>query len=288
MVRFLDNTFFLLLLGACLFSACGDALPSAESVIKAINGDSIRTQNGISLSADYTTLYLSLPIEEKDGRDRPRVRIYQRKWNGRAYGAPELVSFNSNYTDYHPVMAPDGQRIYFNSTRPKPGNTEELGTVDIWYVEKEDDHWSPARYLPILNTSGEDSYPAVDESGRLFFNSDRGAGDGAMDLWMAAPNENAFKAPRIVNELNTSDSENDLTISPDGQTLIFNRYTAEFRSMDLYQSKWDGGRWSEPILLEKINEPNIWELTPTIGPKGRLFLYERNGVIRAMELAEIN
>lgn len=284
----LSTTILAGILGCCLFMGCGDDTPSADKVMAAINGDSIRTQNGISLSPDYRELYVSLPIDEMDERGRPRVRIFRRQWTGRTYGPPELVSFNSKFTDYHPVMSPDGKRIFFNSTRPKPGADQEQETVDIWYVESWSDQWSSAKYLPIINTDNEESYPTIDLNGNLYFNTDRVRGNGAMDIWVAESKEYTFQAPHSLNALNSTDSENDLSISPDGQTLIFNRFHFEGRSIDLYRSRRENGRWSEPELLNDVNETDIWELTPTIGPNSQLFLYERDGVVRALDFQSIN
>lgn len=275
-------------IGCCLLSACGDDTPSAEKVMAAINRDSIRTQNGIALSPDYRELYISLPIEEIDKKGRTRVRIFRRAWTGSAYGPPEPVSFNSNFTDYHPVISPDGKRLFFNSTRPKPGTQEEQETVDIWYIENWNMQGATAKYLPIINTEGEESYPSVDGSGNLYFNSDRLRGGGVMDIWVAESRDYTFQAPHALNAISSVDSENDLTISPDGQTLIFNRFHFNGRTIDLYRSRRENRRWSEPELLGEVNEADIWELTPTIGPNGQLFLYERNGIIRAMDFQAIN
>lgn len=269
---------------------CGgnsDPAPTAEEVIAAINRDSIPTQNGIALTPDYRFLYISLPVDETNSGGRPRSRIYEMKWEGDGYGPPEFAPFNSRYTDYHPVVSPDGQRLYFNSTRPRPGNAEERGPVDIWIVERRGRGWSEAQYLKVVNTLGHDSYPAVDQNGVLYYNSDRSGGKGSMDIWKYDPAFEGLKNPSWVENLNSEDSENDLTISPDGQLLIFNRYHFADGSIDLYRSRRKGESWEAPVLLSKLNETDIWELTPTIGPRGRIFLYEREGIIKAMPLQEL-
>lgn len=87
--------------------------------------NSVQTQNGIALAADRSVLYVSLPTDARDYRDRPRVQIFARKWQDSVFAAPEPVDFASNWSDYHPVLSPDGQRMFFNSTRPIPGETDE-------------------------------------------------------------------------------------------------------------------------------------------------------------------
>lgn len=276
--------FFLLML---LSFSCRGPAPTADEVITAINRDSIRTQNGISLSPDYRSLYISLPTDETNAGGRSRTRIFECRWTGEAYGPPEAVSFNSKYNEYHPVCSPNGERIYFNSNRPRPGTEEEQPAIDIWYVDREGRGWSEPRYLAVVNTDRHESYPTVDTDGRLFFNSDRKGGRGSMDIWSYDASDERFTRPRWVQHLNSADSENDLTISPDGQLLIFNRYHFADGSIDLFYSRREDGKWSDPVSLEKINEPEIWELTPTIGPNGILFLYEREGLIRAMPLKDV-
>ncbi|PHN02632.1 TolB family protein [Flavilitoribacter nigricans] len=275
-----------LLLSALFFSCSGPA-PSAEAVIEAINRDSIPTQNGIALTPDYRYLYVSLPTDETNSGGRPLTRIYVRAWGGTGYGEAQEVSFNSRYMDYHPVLTPDGKRLYFNTNRPKPGSPVVEGTMDIWYVEKKGRGWSEPEYLYAINTPMQESYPSVDQRGILYFNSDRSGGFGSMDIWRYDPGIEDFIRPHWVHHINSAASENDLTVSPDGEHLIFNRYQFEDGSIDLYHSTWNGENWSEPALLDQVNEPDIWELTPTIGPQGKLFLYEREGIIRAMRLADV-
>ncbi len=243
------------------------------------------TQNGIAFNPDRSVLYVSLPVDARDYRDRPRVKIFARKWENGQFSTPALVNFSREWSDYHPVLSPDGQRMYFNSTRPIPGETGENRQVHLWYVEKQGEHWSEAKYLSVLNLKGyHSSYPSVAADGSLYFNSDRPGGQGGMDIWLSKSKNGVFQKPEAVAALNSKQVENDLCIDPQGRFFIFNRYIPETNAIDLWVSLKKDDSWQSPVLLKSINQDSVWELTPYISPDGEHFLCEINGVIHIWEM----
>ena len=110
---------------------------------------------------------------------------------------------------------------------------------------------------------------------------------GSMDIYHAPYFGTGFAPSVPVAALNSADSENDLTISSDGSTMIFNRYMMDTGEISLWISFWKQNAWSEPQLLDNINQSGQWELTPTLTPDGQYFLYELEGKIKVMPVNEV-
>jgi outer membrane protein OmpA-like peptidoglycan-associated protein len=88
--------------------------------------------------------------------------------------------FNSeSYSVGTPALSPDGQRLYFASD--KPGS---YGGTDLYYSDRIMNKWSePVNLGPEINSKYNESYPFIDESGRLFFASDKPGGNGGKDIY---------------------------------------------------------------------------------------------------------
>ena len=93
------------------------------------------------------------------------------------------------------------------------------------------------------------------------------------DLFYSTYNKNNYTVPKPF-EFNTKDKESAVTISPDGNQIIFVR--EKEGSSDLYTSTLsDDSVWSTPVLFE-LNSPNN-ERTPFFHPSGQLLFYSVDG-----------
>ena len=246
----------------------------------------VRTVNGIAFTPDGRRLYVSDWVEARDATGRRRLRIFEWRHEGGRWVGPHAVAFGSAYTDYQPVMHPDGSRLYFQSTRPAPGDTAET-LQNLWVVERVGDGWSAPRELTALNSPAREGYAAPLADGTLYFNSDRPGGRGLQDFYRARLVDGRWTPPVPVDELNTADGENDLFVDPRGRFVIFNRYVDSTRAIDLYVAfRAPDGRWGVPRPLDAVNGPG-WELTPTVTPDGRYFLFTRDARIHRVELVSL-
>jgi Tol biopolymer transport system component len=101
------------------------------------------------------------------------------------FGVPDLVAeLNGNTNDLTPFLRHDGLEIIISSARP--GGS---GAQDLWVSTRDDpaDAWSTPEHLgPVLNSSGNDNFPALTSDGEtLLFSSDRPGGAGGTDIYVS-------------------------------------------------------------------------------------------------------
>lgn len=236
--------------------------------------------NGLAIHPKSHQILISKPTAEKDKNNKNQYSLFEIVPTKDNNSISKALKINSEYTDYHPVFSSKGDFILFNSTRPKPNETTSNGKVDIYYSKIENNQFSEPQYLDVINTEFHDSYPTLTKTNKLYFNSDRPGGKGMMDIYVSEYKNGNWLPPIIVPELNSEQSENDLVVDPQERFIIFNRYMAETKEIDLFISYNNDGSWSKPEPMQKINKPKVWELTPTLSLDGKTLFLEINGKVQ--------
>ena len=87
----------------------------------------------------------------------------------------------------------------------------------------------------------------------------------------------------ILESINTIDNEATLNLSSDGETMFI--YKSEGLNGNIYQSKFDGSKWSAPVKLGSDINTDAEEKHATISPDGRrlYFVSNRKGSIKFEE-----
>ncbi|MBK9737218.1 MAG: PD40 domain-containing protein [Saprospiraceae bacterium] len=115
---------------------------------------------------------------------------------------------NSAAWDSEPNLSPNGNTLYFSSTRKGT-----MGGSDIWMTYKnEKNAWvTPINLGPTINTSGKDETPFLHPDGQtLYFRSDARPGMGNFDIYYSRKDEktDAWTTPlNIGYPINTEGSE---------------------------------------------------------------------------------
>jgi outer membrane protein OmpA-like peptidoglycan-associated protein len=98
---------------------------------------------------------------------------------------------NEWYNLTTPCLSPDGRRLYFASDK-----LEGFGGSDLYYCQWNGDRWdNPVNMGPIINTSGNESYPFVNQEGGVFFSSDGHPGLGGKDIFYTKPSGTSWLPP---------------------------------------------------------------------------------------------
>ena len=159
------------------------------------------------------------------------------------WGEPNNLgpTVNSEYQELCPCLSADGLSLYF-SDGPLTFRPEGLGGGDLWVARRATvfDPWGPPENLgPAVNSSAYDISPSISSDGRvLFFQSTRSGGPA--DLWMtsrATTEDDWEPAVRLESPINTSASDCNPNISPDGSSLYFSSKRGGGQGgWDLYQA----------------------------------------------------
>lgn len=117
------------------------------------------------------------------------VDLFQSRWENGAWGAPQPLSINAaNADDFSPALSPDGQTLYFASSR-RGG----AGGNDIYRAASAGNgRWGAPEAVEGANTAGNENFPSVGPDGTLYFSSDTHAGMGGLDIF-------SFKNNKVEN-----------------------------------------------------------------------------------------
>ncbi|MCB2409523.1 hypothetical protein [Hymenobacter lucidus] len=231
---------------------------------------------GLALSHDGTEAYFT-----DSDRTRTSLRLMQAKRVAGRWQTPTLVPFASPFRDIDPIFSPDGQRLYFNSTRPYDNSATERPNFDVWVVERTGSGWSePRRVAGVSQDSTSESYASVARNGTMYFTSTRRGGAGKSDIY-ASRLKNGQYQPAQALALNTPGSDGNPFISANDQLLLFiSDRPGGFGGTDLYLSYRQGKGWSQPYNLgPKVNTAGS-EFCPALSADGRTLYFsrtERNG-----------
>lgn len=188
------------------------------------------------------------------------------------WSAPEPIPFAAvpPAMDADPYVTPDGNRLYFISTRHAPGSED----FDIWYVDRRPDGgWGPAQRLPApVNSPASELLPRLDTAGNLYFGSARADSDGGGDIYRASPDAGqagGWRVEALAAPVNTASMEYEADINRDGSTMVVvaNR---EGRS-HLYLHRRSGEDWISAGRLP--GRMDVFQVGPTLSPAGDRLLF---------------
>jgi Tol biopolymer transport system component len=189
---------------------------------------------------------------------------------------PEVAEFSGQYSDFDPIISPDGNKLYFCSNRPVDGQPRQ--DFDIWVVDKmESGKWSAPNHLPApVNTKAQEFYPSVTTAGTLYFSSTRDGGKGRGDIWRARLVDGKYAEPENLGEsINTQFSEGDPFIAPDESYLIFVSYGRPegLGDGDLYISFRRDDQWTKAVNMGPGINSSALDFCPVVAPDGKNFFF---------------
>jgi ankyrin repeat protein len=243
----------------------------AKGIISTIWG----LHSSLAFSPDRTEVYW-VPMIDVPGQAYSRNYIHFMKKTGNRWGPPGIVSFSGidGVSDGEPFFTEDGNRLYFNSTRPNPeqGNDRK---ENIWYVDRTPSGWGePKPVSQIINRMSMHWQFSVDKKGNIYFASDNPGGLGMQDIYISYLKDGEYGTPEnLGTEINSAENEMTPFISPEGDYLIYCRGTdlrIIFRKPD--------GEWGES---KSMGSPVCtgFELCPLLTPDNKylVFLSGREG-----------
>jgi hypothetical protein len=254
-----------------------------------------RTVNAIEFNADGTTMMVSLfsaDVAKAQGvaldATAPEISLYESRRTGHSWSAPVRVSFSGQFKDYEGTLSPDGETMVFNSWRPLPDGRSGKDRNNLWMSRRTSSGWSSPVYLEAINRlETEESYAAIGPDGRMVF-----LGEGATDahgvdynLYETRLTATGAAPPTPFSPAATAFGESDPWFARDGSYVIFTRWDRARKweeDVDLYITFERSGRWTEPLPLTEINDPQGPDYAVSIaGSPERIYWKRRGGTFEA-------
>lgn len=202
------------------------------------------------------------------------------------WSMPKGLPVKTGYSVDAPFYSFDGSRVYFLS-----GLRDSNGMMNdekVWHIERRANGWSdPGLFDSIVNAKPIHWQISMDKDGNVY--------TGTGHICCARFENGRYRAPErlpaIINAIPDSAGpyagEVGPFISPDGDYLIFNRFTPPppAWSVDLFISfRNSDGSWSQPVnLSEKLHGGGIMARTSPDG-KYLFFMSDRPGSARERSL----
>ncbi len=191
------------------------------------------------------------------------------KWEECGWTAPDTAAF-AWPGDHEPHIAPDGNKLFFGTSRVKPG--AEQPSYGIWAMNRSGSAWSEPEY------ASEGMYASTTLDGSLYVTDVSGLTEGGIIRFEYTEGE--YENPvRLGGGVNNPGDGIHPFISPDESFLLFDchRKDGYGGEGDVYVAfRDDEGNWSDGVNLgAKMNGPGV-EFCASVSPDGKYIFFTKN------------
>jgi hypothetical protein len=193
--------------------------------------------------------------------------------------APEVAPFSNHPSDVDLAFSYDGERVFFGTRRPRPGETgsRESG-FDMWFADRTKIGWGEEQYLdPVVNSGKSQVYPTVTRDGTLYFQAMREGGYGKADIYRSRLIDGVYQTPENLGPIiNSENYEGDVFIAHDESYLIVSIYGRDdgFGEGDLYISfRSSDGTWSPLKNMGEAVNSDKRDFCPMVTPEGKYLFF---------------
>jgi hypothetical protein len=227
----------------------GDTLKPFCPELFSIQGEyRFHLHTSLYFTSDGTEVYFTnQKVPVKAGYDQ--TILFMKKQNGR-WSKPQSVAFSGEYSDQIFFLSPDGNRIYFTSTRPLNGKGDALDSRNGWIAQRTESGWSePLNIASPMDLKNDD--------GALFVSANWPGGKGLSDVYMLNfANENYGMPENLGAPINSEWDEYACCVPKELNFLIFYRFHPNDRDIrGLYLSFQEQREsWTKPVSLSGLLE----------------------------------
>lgn len=169
------------------------------------------------------------------------VNLYFTRYRNGTWQTPRPLSINGQDTwDSTPSLSPDGATLYFSSNREGG-----FGGLDIYTASlNRRGRWVDVRNMgEHVNTPGNEIFPYVGGTGKLYFSSDGWPGFGGLDIFEATREGGHIKLENLGAPINSN--------ADDFGLFLFNP------SRGFFTSNRKGGKGDDDIYTFVNDDPNL-------------------------------
>lgn len=195
---------------------------------------------------------------------------------------PEVAPFAHEAGELYPFLAPNGDRIFYKSTRPLTESGEPLRRDQghVWVVERSGSLWQEPQHLGnSLNSLPEIACGSVAKDGTMYLSAQiTSFGRRNQDLFKSKLVDGKYSAPESLGKpINSIASEFSPFVASDESYLIFASFGGGLGKSDLFISFRNGdGSWSGPKNLGREINSSSKDEFPYVSTDGKYLFFNSN------------
>jgi ankyrin repeat protein len=193
---------------------------------------------------------------------------FMKEENGR-WTEPRVAPF-SEYPSGGPAFFHDGNKLVYDTMRPRDNSTTPAKDLDLWVVEREGDAWSEPKHLNIpLNKDGSfEVYPIVAKDETVYLGIGRREGYVKSDFI-----DGKYAEPVAIGDLFDTDVVD--TCKAQEYILFFSDKGRDARyEYEIYISYHQpDGRWAKPVYLGDKLHPGRRATQATVSLDGKYLFF---------------
>lgn len=212
------------------------------------------------------------------GRLLPNVIWFMKITDG-SWTDPQIAPFSDSVTNsLYPVLAPDGNQIFFSSKRSLDDPARKLpgGDFHIWVARRTGDQWSePVHLDENVNFGHRQSCGSIAANGDLYFASSDNK--GSVNLYYSALINGDYSDTLALDELNSPTPDHSPFIALDGSYVIFSSFRGGLGRSDLFISfREHDNSWSKPVNMGPDVNSKYKDEYPFVTPDGKYLFFNSN------------
>jgi hypothetical protein len=196
-------------------------------------------------------------------------RVWFMKEKSGIWTAPKIAPF-SEYPSGGPAFFHDGNKLIYDTMRPRENSTTPAKDLDLWVVEREGDSWGDPKHLDTpLNKDGSfEVYPVVAKDGTIYLNVGRREG-----YIKSVVIDGKYSEPVIIGDLFDTDVVD--TCKAQEYLLFFSDKGRDGRyEYEIYISfHQPDGRWTKPVYLGDKLHPGRRATQATVSRDGKYLFF---------------
>jgi WD40-like Beta Propeller Repeat len=188
--------------------------------------------------------------------------------------APGLISTGLNERDF--ALSPDGLELFYTLQSPQ-------GVFQtILYMKKDSKgKWTKPAIAPFAGRFS-DLEPSFSADGKkLFFSSNRPISGNEIkdfDIWVVEKDNNKWGEPKNAGlPVNTPQDEFYPCITNTGNLYFTAAYKNAVGKEDIYFSKWENGKYAEPVPLDTNINSKTYEFNAFVSPGEEFIIFTSYG-----------
>ena len=222
----------------------------------------VYVNNASGIDFDYYDNLLKL-IEDSVIRISKGLRQYQIGY------FPEYL--NSEYSDFAPIVSPDGNYLYFTSARKCQALKE-----NIFVSEKIGGTWGKPQPVKTLLTNNNESLNSFSTDSKYAYLFGNYEGRGKSGIYRTDLVQTAFTTPEKIEAVSSNYSELQPYVFEDRVMFFTSNRPGSIGGYDLWVSENING-WQEPINLGSVINTINDEQTPFVSWDGQTLFFASNG-----------